>query len=186
MYLPTPQILACNQRDCRLGVWAVFLALTQHSLSPLGSEAPSCPAAAPTWCSDLTGCSCPPHSAKRPHDHSLCPHLVPGGQVLASFDGALYRQGVAWRPGCSVRCASRSCDCPLGSLTASRALPSYRGPEGSSQLQAAGARVPAAPGAVRGPAAARLRAAAACPAGVEAAPRPVPAQVWGRREGVGP
>ena len=71
---------------------------------------------------------------------------------------------------------------------------SYCGPEMlESQeplhLSAAGAGVPAAPGAGRRPAALRLPAEAACPEGVEAAARPVPPQVHGagrqRRVGAG-
>ncbi|XP_064350229.1 peroxisome biogenesis factor 10 isoform X1 [Camelus dromedarius] len=63
-----------------------------------------------------------------------------------------------------------------------RPPPACRGPEGSRQLQAAGARIPATPGAVRGPAALRLPAEAARPAGVEATLQPVSAQEPRRSE----
>lgn len=71
---------------------AVFLTVARHSLSP-PEGGPELSSSGPRLRSDLARCSCPPHSAERPRDRALCP-LVPGGQVLASFDGTLYRQGV--------------------------------------------------------------------------------------------
>ncbi|XP_032217670.1 peroxisome biogenesis factor 10 isoform X2 [Mustela erminea] len=65
---------------------------------------------------------------------------------------------------------------PCLSFSASCALSGCRGPEGSRKLQAARSPLPAALGPLRGPAAIRLPAEAASPAGVEAAPRPVSPQ----------
>ena len=93
-------------------------------------EALSCPAASPARYSAPERHPCPPDSAESP---PLPPprHIVPGGWGLASSGGALYCQGASWPPCCLVLCANRSRDCPFWPLTASRALPTCRGHEGS-------------------------------------------------------
>lgn len=141
---------------------------TSHSSLLCWDDALSCPAAS------LTA----PHLVLRPWKVPLPSSLTcaPRGRAGPHLTGHSVQAEAGLQ---AVQSVCRSCDCPLGSLTAPPPPPACRGPEGPGELPAAGPGLPAAPGAVPGPAALRLPAEAARPAGVEAAPQNVSPQVRG-------